>query len=142
MFPCVKQLSPRDLATWLTDSGRDQPQLLDVRTEEEFAVSHLPGARRVEPNATAEEVRRMLDPVRPVVVYCAGGYRSAKLAKRLMRAGVANVQNLEGALFAWANEGLPLERDGQPATTIHTCGRLSGILVKPERRAKSPSAKG
>ena len=40
----VSQLSPRKLATWLSDSSRDRPQLLDVRTREEFAVSHIPGA--------------------------------------------------------------------------------------------------
>ena len=135
MFPRVKQVSPRELTAWLNGPERNNPQLLDVRTQEEFAISHLPGAKRVEPNVAVEEIKRMLDLKRPVVLYCAGGYRSARLAQRLTRAGVADVHNLEGAIFAWANEGLPLECDGQPATTIHTCGRLGRLLVKPELRA-------
>ena len=52
-FRDVAQLSTADLAAWLKDSKREQPVLLDTRTEKEFAVSHLPGAIRVEPSAKA-----------------------------------------------------------------------------------------
>ena len=45
----------------------------------------------------------------PTVVYCAVGYRSAKMAQRLMALGHTNVINLEGAIFAWSTEGNSLE---------------------------------
>jgi Rhodanese-related sulfurtransferase len=72
--------------------------LLDVRTQAEYAVSYLPGARRVDPNARVGILSR-LPPVRPIVVYCAAGYRSAELAQRLIAAGLRNVYNMEGWIF-------------------------------------------
>ncbi len=49
-FPAVPQLGTADLAAQLATAAeidRPGPVLLDVRTAEEFAVSHLPGARHI-----------------------------------------------------------------------------------------------
>lgn len=134
-FPAVKQLSTTNLAAWLADSSRPQPQLLDVRTPKEFAVSHLPGAQLISPDAKAVDVLAKLEPKRPVVVYCSVGYRSSKLAERLQAAGMVQVMNLEGSIFAWANEDRALEQDGQPATQLHPYNKRYGQMLKPERRA-------
>lgn len=40
-YPSVHQISTDKLAAWLADTSRPAPILLDVRTEVEFAVSHL-----------------------------------------------------------------------------------------------------
>jgi rhodanese-related sulfurtransferase len=109
--------------------------LLDVRTPKEFAVSHLPGAQLIAPDAKPEDVLAKLDRKRPVVVYCSVGYRSSKLAERLQAAGLAQVMNLEGSIFAWANEDRALEKDGQPATQVHPYNKRYGQMLKPERRA-------
>ena len=53
-FPQVQWITTRELADWLEDRHRPPPVLLDVRTVEECSVSHLPGARRVDPGASAE----------------------------------------------------------------------------------------
>jgi rhodanese-related sulfurtransferase len=45
-FPDVSQLSTSSLDAWLRDAQRPAPQLVDARSEEEFVVSHLPGALR------------------------------------------------------------------------------------------------
>lgn len=62
-------------------------RLVDVRTPEEFAAGHLPGAI----NLPVQELeRRMveLEPQeRPVVVYCRSGSRSADAARLLQSAG-------------------------------------------------------
>lgn len=134
-FPAVKQLSTTNLAAWLADAVRPQPQLLDVRTPKEFAVSHLPGAQLIAPDAKAEDVLAKLNRERPVVVYCSVGYRSSKLAERLQAAGLIQVMNLEGSIFAWANEDRALEKDGQPATQVHAYNKRYGQMLKPERRA-------
>ena len=139
-FPEVKQLSTTELAVWLADTNRVSPVLLDVRAEAEFAVSHLPGARRVEPKATSAELLPTLPPGRPVVVYCSVGYRSSELATRLLRAGQTNVVNLEGSIFQWANEGRALEATGKPATTVHPYNEKFGRLLKPELRATDVKA--
>ncbi len=135
-FPRVPQLPTAELAAWLGEQGRPPPQLLDVREPEEFAVSHLHGALRVSPDAPAAEVLARIDPARPVVVYCSVGYRSSALAQRLIAAGGKDVRNLEGSIFAWANEGRPLEKDGRPAKAVHPYNSVFGRLLKPEYRAK------
>lgn len=136
-FPGVKQLPPAELAAWLTDTNRVPPLLLDVRQADEFAVSHLPGARRVEPQISACDLLPTLPTNRPVVVYCSVGYRSSELAARLLRAGHTNVMNLEGSVFQWANEGRPLEGDGKPAARVHPYNATFGKLLKPGLCAKS-----
>ena len=56
-YPNVPRIQVSDLKEWLADSSRAQPQLFDVRTKEEYAVSCLPGARRIEPHARVRDVR-------------------------------------------------------------------------------------
>src|SRR5262245_37446772 len=58
-FPDVPRIQVSDLKSWLEDKSRVQPQLFDVRTREEYAVSCIPGARRVEPNARVKTVKEM-----------------------------------------------------------------------------------
>ena len=98
--------------------NRPAPALLDVRTEAEFAVSHLPGALRIDPDASPAQVVAAIRPNTAVVVYCSVGYRSSQLAKRLQKAGVAGVSNLDGSIFQWANEGRLLHKAGEPAKVV------------------------
>lgn len=134
-FPEVPHLTPTELAAWLADAGRQPPVLFDVRTRTEFDVSHLPGAQHLDPKAPVERWISALPPGRPVVLYCAVGYRSADCAARLIRAGVTHVINLEGSLFQWANEGRPLEAGGRPACRVHPYSNRFGKLLRPELRA-------
>jgi len=129
-FPDVSQLSPSSLDAWLRDAQRAAPQLVDARSEEEFVVSHLPGARRIDPESSAPAALSALDPNRPVVVYCSAGYRGSTLARRLQNAGRRDVWNLEGGIFAWANTGLPLECAGQPAQRVHPYSLIFSRLLK------------
>ena len=132
-FPDVSHLSPSALDAWLRDAEQPAPQIVDARSEEEFAVSHLPGARRINSASTAPAALSSLDPERPIFIYCAAGYRGATLARRLQNAGRPDVWNLEGGIFAWANARLPLERDGRPAQRVHPYSRLFSRLLKPHR---------
>ncbi|MDX1531725.1 MAG: rhodanese-like domain-containing protein [Rhodothermales bacterium] len=136
-FPGVESISTDSLAAWLERPS--PPLLLDARQPEEYAVSHLPGAVRVDPDAPAEALADALggmDRDRPVVVYCAVGYRSAGVAERLEEAGFADVQNLAGSIFQWANEGRVVVRDGEPVREVHpydaTWGRLLDGELHPE----------
>ena len=110
---------------------------MDARSEEEFAVSHLSGARRMDPESTASAALSALDPERPIVIYCAAGYRGATLARRIQNAGRRDVWNLAGGIFAWANANLPVERDGQPTQRVHPYSRIFSRLLKPQRSAPS-----
>ena len=53
-FPAVDTISTEALATWLADADRAAPQLLDAREPQEYAVSHIPGAIRVDPGADVD----------------------------------------------------------------------------------------
>lgn len=130
-FPDVSNLSPAALAAWLNATERPQPQIVDARSEAEFAVSHLAGARRIDAKSTASDALSAMEPGRPIVIYCSAGYRGATLARRLLRAGRREVWNLEGGIFAWANAGLPIERDGQNAQEVHPYLRVFSRLLKP-----------
>jgi len=68
-------------------------------------------------------------------VYCSVGYRSSKFAERLQAAGLIEVMNLEGSIFAWANEDRPLQKDGQPVAQVHPYSRKYAQMLKPGRRA-------
>ena len=93
--------------------------LLDVRGPEEFAVSHLAGARRAQSLEAAVRVLDGAPKTVPVVAYCSVGYRSSALVRKLMEAGYVDVHNLEGSIFEWANEGHPVERGGRVVGEVH-----------------------
>lgn len=136
-FPSVRQISTEELARWI-ESRRPAPLLLDLRDADEYAVSHLSGARHVAPDAKAQDVRLGVPKDAPIVTYCSVGYRSSAFARRLQDAGYTNVQNLEGSIFRWANEGRPLVRDGRPVQVVHPYSNYWSRLLKPERRAGLP----
>ena len=135
-FPGVAQISTAELAAWLDDSRRTPPILLDVRTPAEYAVSHLPGAIRVQPGSKPDALHLPLDA--PMVTYCSVGYRSSDFGEKMLQAGYKNVRNLDGSIFAWANENRPLVHDGRPATQVHPFNAAWGTLLQKSHRADVP----
>lgn len=87
--------------------GSDSLQLLDVRTEEEYEVSHLKNAQNicVTSNDFREKVA-VLDKEKPVYVYCKKGGRSAQAAAILKEMGFTKVFDLQGGITSWQQEGL------------------------------------
>ncbi len=139
-FGDVHWITTQQLADWLANKDRPQPVLLDVRTAAEWKVSHLAGARRVDPKAEAETAAQGLPKETPIVTYCSVGYRSGGMAERLQKAGYNNVKDLEGSIFEWANEGRPLVHEGEPATQVHPYNATWGRLLKPQVRAPLPNS--
>ena len=83
--------------------------LLDAREWKEYEVSHIPGAQFTGFDNFNTSNLRSIDKNTPIVVYCSVGYRSEKIAEKLIAAGFTNVKNLYGSIFEWANLGYPLE---------------------------------
>ena len=135
-FPGVVQLSTDSLQTWLDESAMaERPLLLDVREKEEYEVSHLKGAV---PALTEKEALQALEGVpqeTPVVLYCSVGYRSSEMAGFLQNRGYKKVYNLEGSIFAWANEGRPVFRGDERVHKVHPYDRVWGKLLKKVLRA-------
>ena len=86
----------------------DAPLVLDVRSADEFASGHVPGAINVSHEQVATRLGE-LDKSRDVVVYCERGPRAAKAAEVLSGAGFT-VKHLTGDMRGWREQGLPIER--------------------------------
>jgi rhodanese-related sulfurtransferase len=138
-FPDLRWVSGPDLAAWKSDSSRQQPVLLDARTETEYSVSHLGDASRIDP------YRPLLHPLKgqpltvPIVVYSSVGYRGARVETWLKRQGYTNVENLEGGIFRWANEGRPIFRQGAPTQEVHPYQPRWGLMLESDHRIVAPA---
>lgn len=75
-------------------------QLIDIRTPGEQALGAIPGATAI-PLSDLPGRLATLDLTRPIVVYCAGGYRSSVAASLLRRVGAPDVSDLLGGYGAW-----------------------------------------
>ncbi|WP_418263762.1 rhodanese-like domain-containing protein [Flavobacterium faecale] len=85
----------------------ENPQILDVRTPEEFNQEHIPNALNINWNGDNFEVEaEKLDKSKPVFVYCKSGGRSKKASAKLTELGFENVCELEGGFMQWSSEGL------------------------------------
>ena len=78
--------------------------LLDVRTPEEFADKHIPGAVNI-PNETiaAEEIPELPDKDQLILVYCRSGNRSKQASEKLADMGYTNVVEF-GGINSWPGE--------------------------------------
>jgi rhodanese-related sulfurtransferase len=132
-YPDVPTIDPEALLAWLDDPTRQPPLLLDIRSAGEQAISTLPGARCVRNAADARRAVRETPP-RQVVVYCAAGVRSARLARTLRRDGIRAL-NLVESIFGWANRGYPLVAQGVPTHRVHPYDAKWATLLSAERRA-------
>jgi len=101
--PDLVERTERVNAGWLRerlDGTVERPVLVDVRTPREWEESRIDGAV----NLPLSQLSGRLDEVpegRPLVVYCAGGYRSAIAASVMQREGVDGVSTLVGGIAAW-----------------------------------------
>jgi sulfur-carrier protein adenylyltransferase/sulfurtransferase len=87
------------------------PILVDVREKDEWTEGFIPGARWI-PRGFLE--LRIEDQVperaAEIVLYCAGGTRSALAARTLNELGYTNVKSLAGGFSAWKRAGLNFDR--------------------------------
>lgn len=83
------------------------PVAIDVRTTRERAEKSIDGSLHVPLNTLSSRWNE-IPSNRPLLVFCAGGYRSSIAASLLQRHGVANVSELAGGIAAWHAANLPL----------------------------------
>jgi len=106
----TSEISTARLRAALTDSSAI---ILDARPYDEYAVSHIPGARAVpvKPGTTpalyvgdaAEVVKSIPDKAQPLILYCNGLFcgRSERLADDLMKLGYQNVRRYQLGAPGW-----------------------------------------
>jgi molybdopterin/thiamine biosynthesis adenylyltransferase/rhodanese-related sulfurtransferase len=88
------------------DAVRDRALFLDVREADEYAQGAVPGALHLPRGFLELQVEgRIPDKNRKIVVYCAGGVRSALAAQALGELGYSDVASLSGGFNKWKDEG-------------------------------------
>jgi molybdopterin/thiamine biosynthesis adenylyltransferase/rhodanese-related sulfurtransferase len=84
----------------------DQALFLDVREADEYAQGALPGALHLPRGLLELQVEgRVPDKDRKIIVYCAGGTRSALAAQALGQLGYSDVASMAGGFNKWKDEG-------------------------------------
>ncbi|MGH2531211.1 MAG: molybdopterin-synthase adenylyltransferase MoeB [Thermomicrobiales bacterium] len=111
--------------------NREQAAVLDVREQDEVDQGVIPGAVHIPRGFLEMRVEEAFrDKSQPVVVYCAGGVRSAFAAKAMQELGYRDVVSLAGGFGAWKGSGLPWEMPR--AFTPEQRRRYSRHLLIPE----------
>lgn len=105
--------------------------LVDVREKDEVRQGYIPGAVHI-PRGFLEmqAEKRLLDKSEPLVVYCAGGIRSAFAAQTLAQLGYTSVESANPGYGKWKDVGYPIERP--PELSPAQLERYSRHLLLPE----------
>jgi phage shock protein E len=95
-----------DPAAFAAALKRSDTTILDVRTPQEYAEGHLPGAVNIDVEGPdfAQQVQA-LDPTAPYAVYCRSGNRSAVAIQVMDQLGFTNAYHLGGGITAWKGDG-------------------------------------
>jgi rhodanese-related sulfurtransferase len=136
-FPAGRWVGGADLVRWRTDP-EVAPVVLDARTVDEYAVSHLEGALQIDPYKPSLRPLRGYSKDTMIVVYSSVGYRGARVADFLARQGYSEVFNVEGGVFHWANAGRPVFRQERPTAEVHPYNPTWGLLLESRYRIEAP----
>ncbi|NOK37068.1 molybdopterin biosynthesis protein MoeB, partial [Corallococcus exercitus] len=93
----------------LLDSGA-KVKLVDVREADEYAGGRLPGAVHIPRGYLELRIEEKADRDEELVLYCAGGTRSALAARTLRDMGYARVSSLAGGYNRWSDAAYPVEK--------------------------------
>lgn len=97
----MQHMTAPELAARLADSAAEQPLLLDVRENWEFATCHIAGSTQIPMHLVPIRANELPDD-REIVCICHHGARSMQVASFLERNGFDKVTNLTGGVHAWA----------------------------------------
>lgn len=100
----VREIDPNQLEALKANGSL---QLIDVRTEAEFAQAKIEGSTHIPLHMLPLKMQE-LQKSEPIVFYCRSGARSAQACAWLMSQGINNVYNLSGGIMNWARSGKAL----------------------------------
>lgn len=85
--------------------------VLDVRSEDEFATGHVPGAINIPHDQLALRLKELhARDNSEFVVYCETGRRANKAQRILQSDGFIKVHHLQGDMAQWRRDRLPIEQ--------------------------------
>jgi sulfur-carrier protein adenylyltransferase/sulfurtransferase len=126
----IREVSVEDTKARLLDSPH-APVLVDVRERDEYEQGFIPSAQWI-PRGFLELKIEDTVPLRDreIIVYCAGGTRSAFAAQSLHELGYRKVSSMAGGFRAWKNAGFAFERPR--VLTPEQVKRYSRHIMLPE----------
>ena len=103
----IVETTPQALSQRLRNGS--SPLVVDIREREEYEQGHVPGALFIPRGFLELRIEQhAYDPATPIVLYCAGGVRSALAARNLQEMGYTQVESLIGGFGGWRGAGLPV----------------------------------
>jgi len=112
LFPALMPKGRRATALQVTQFiNRGKTTVLDVRSADEFAASHLRDAKHIPLADLGKRIGELeKSKNRTVIVVCQTGARADKAARLLAAAGFEDAHALEGGQAAWIAAGLPVTK--------------------------------
>jgi rhodanese-related sulfurtransferase len=103
----IREVSPRDVQE-MRRRG-DEVVYLDVREPNEWNLGRIPGALFLPRGTLETRIEQMVPRDRKVVIYCAGGNRSALAADTMQQMGYTDVASMSGGWREWVGSGGDVE---------------------------------
>jgi rhodanese-related sulfurtransferase len=135
-----KSLTPVEVQTLMAEGAL----VVDIRSPEEFAVAHIPGALHINLNEDFTEcARALLDPSLPLVVVADDVNHTNAAATKLAHLGIADVKGfLGGGIYAWQQAKFATETIMQiSAEELHRMMSQNGLQIV-DLRAAADYARG
>lgn len=113
-----------------------EPQIVDVRTPDEYAGGHIENAINIDWNGNNfnEEIQK-LDKNQPILVYCLSGGRSGKAVHEMQQLGFNNIIEMEGGMLDWRKNKLPETKNTSSTTknTALTLEKYKALVNNPDK---------
>jgi molybdopterin/thiamine biosynthesis adenylyltransferase/rhodanese-related sulfurtransferase len=108
----IREVSVEDTKARVLDGPEaEAPVLLDVRERDEYEQGFIPRAQWIPRGFLELKVEDVVpDREREVIVYCAGGVRSALATRSLNEMGYTKISSMAGGFRAWKNAGHAFDR--------------------------------
>ena len=110
----VKEILPNEI------SEKWDIVYLDSRNKKEYDVSHIDGAIWVGFSNFKLKRIKNIPKNKKIIVYCTVGYRSEKIAEKLVNAGYKDVYNLYGGIFEWVHQNKNITNIKGLTNEVHT----------------------
>ncbi|MBC8073063.1 MAG: molybdopterin-synthase adenylyltransferase MoeB [Deltaproteobacteria bacterium] len=127
----IREISVEDTKARVQDGRDAAPVLIDVRERDEYEQGFVPGAQWIPRGFLELKIEDAVpERERELILYCAGGTRSALAAQSLQSLGYQKVSSMAGGFRAWKNAGYNFDRPR--SLTAEQVKRYSRHIMLPE----------
>lgn len=131
----IREVSVEETKARVVDNRKQgspaAPVLVDIRERDEYEQGFIPSADWIPRGFLELKIEDLVpDREREIIVYCAGGTRSALGARSLTELGYTQVSSMAGGFRSWKNAGYPFERPR--VLTPEQIKRYSRHIMLPE----------